>query len=110
MGQPRRRQLIWRTLRCCTAALLYCCGSLEHGALAQQQLQQRQAGLEAVDQRQDCRRIVANNGCRSFEVLETCAATCLAWLRDTDGRVLNPAAEPHGPMVAPPGERCISIC
>mmetsp|Transcript_61492 Transcript_61492/g.139195 ORF Transcript_61492/g.139195 Transcript_61492/m.139195 type:complete len:193 (-) Transcript_61492:322-900(-) len=56
------------------------------------------------DQRSDCKQlIVAEDGCRNYEVLAACPASCIAWLSSADARSLNPDAQPHGPLRAPPG-------
>jgi len=47
--------------------------------------------------------IQAASGCRNYELLAACALSCAHWLSNADSLSLNPDAQPHGPLRAPPG-------
>jgi len=47
--------------------------------------------------------IKAAEGCRNYELLAACPLSCAHWLSTTDMLSLNPDAQPHGPLRAPPG-------
>ena len=47
--------------------------------------------------------IQAASGCRNYELLAACALSCAHWLSSADSLSLNPDAQPHGPLRAPPG-------
>jgi len=56
------------------------------------------------DHRSDCQQLIeTSNGCRNYELLSECPASCLKWLSTTDSLILNPDAQPHGPLRAPLG-------
>jgi hypothetical protein len=58
----------------------------------------RDAALSAGDSL-----IQAAAGCRNYELLAACALSCAHWLSSVDSLSLNPDAQPHGPLRAPPG-------